>query len=67
VIVMGTNRDVAIAQLRIAAAQNTDNVVRRCLGRTIDERGVSGGIDLQRERAFQGAGLLDLMKVLQAV
>jgi len=28
---------------------------------------LENAIDLQRERAFQGAGLLDLMKVLQAV
>src|SRR5947207_186946 len=41
VIVMGSNRDVAIAQLRIAAAQDAYDVVRRRLGWTIDERGMS--------------------------
>ena len=28
---------------------------------------LDNAIDLRRERSFQGAGLLDLMKVLQAV
>ena len=40
-IVMRADRDVAIAQLRIAAAQNADDVVRRRLGGTVDEPGVS--------------------------
>ena len=33
----------------------------------VKELVVSNTVDLRRERAFQGAGLLDLMKVLQAV